>query len=172
MTGWLSVAGEYVVFWLLNCIWVFGTPWTVACQASLSSTISRSLLKFRSIELVMLSNHLILSRPLLLLLSVFPGIRVYFLMTLHISWPKYWNFSFSISPSNEYSGLISFRIYWFDLLNSPRNFQESSPAPQCESISSSTVSLLMVQLSHLYMIPRNTISLTIRAFVGKVMSAF
>ena len=118
----------------------------------------------------MLSNYLILSRPLLLLLSVFPSIRVFFLMTLHMSWPKYWNFSCSINPSNDYSGLISFRIYRFDLLNSPRDSQELSPAPQFESISSSTLSLLMVQLSHLYMITGNTIALTIRAFVGKVMS--
>ena len=91
-------------------------PWTVECQAPLSSTISHSLLKFRSTESVMLSNHLIFCRPLLLLPSVFPSIRVssYELAVL-IKWPKYWSFSFSTSPSNEYSGLISFRMNWLDL---------------------------------------------------------
>ena len=93
------------------------TPWTAACQASLSFTISQSLLKLLSIELVMPSNHLALCHPLLLLLSVFPGIKVFSNESaLHIRWPKNWNFSFSISPSNEYSGLISFRMDWLDLL--------------------------------------------------------
>ena len=93
------------------------TPWAVACQASLSLTISQSLPKFMSIELVMPSNHFILCCPLLLLPSVFPSIRVFSNESvLCIRWPKYWSFSFSIGPSNEYSGLISFRIDWFDLL--------------------------------------------------------
>jgi len=92
-------------------------PWTAACEASLSITNSQSLLKLMSIELVMSSNHLILCRPLLLLPSIFPSIRVFSNESaLHIWWPKYWSFSFSISPSNEYSGLISFRIDWLDLL--------------------------------------------------------
>ena len=92
------------------------TPWTAACQASLSFTISWSLLKLMSIELVMPSNHLIFCCPLLLLSSIFPSIRVFSSdLALHIRWPKYWSFSFSISPTNEYSGLISFRIDWFDL---------------------------------------------------------
>ena len=92
-------------------------PKTATCQASLSFTISRSLLKLMSIELVMPSNHLILCHPLLLLPSIFPSIRVYTNKSaLRIRWPKYWSFSYSISPSNEYSGLISFRIVWFDLL--------------------------------------------------------
>ncbi|KAB0340029.1 hypothetical protein FD755_024815, partial [Muntiacus reevesi] len=96
---------------------LFATPWTAACQASLSITNSWSLLKLMSIELVMPSNHLILCRPLLLLPSVFPSIRVFSEESvLHTRWPKYWSFSFSISPSNEYSGLISFRTDWFDLL--------------------------------------------------------
>ena len=96
---------------------LFSTPCTAACQASLSFTISRSLLKLMSIESVMPSNHLILCHPLLFWPSVFPSIRVFFSESgLHIMWPKYWRFSFSISPSNEYSGLISFRIGWFDLL--------------------------------------------------------
>ena len=93
------------------------TPWTVARQASLSITNSQTLLKLMSIELVMPSNHLILCRPLLLPPSIIPSIRVFSNESgLRIRWPKYWSFSFSISPSNEYSGLISFRIDWFDLL--------------------------------------------------------
>ena len=96
---------------------VFVTPWTAACQASLSFTISQSLLKLMSIELVMPSNHLILCHPLLLPPSIFPSIRVFSNESaLHIRWPKYRSFSFSISPSNECSGLISFRIDTFDLL--------------------------------------------------------
>ena len=95
---------------------LFMTPWTAAGQASLSITNSRSLLKFMSIESMMPSNHPILCRPLLLLPSIFPSIRVFSNESvLHIRWPKYWSFSFSISPANEYSGLIFFRIEWFDL---------------------------------------------------------
>ena len=93
------------------------TPWTAACQASLSITNSWSLLKLMSIELVMPSNHLILCHPLLLPPSIFPSIRVFSnVPVLRIRWPKYWSFSFSICPSNEYSGLISFRMDWLDLL--------------------------------------------------------
>ena len=100
------------------------TPWTAACQAPLSSTVSQSLLRFTSIELVMLSNHLILCHPLLLLLSIFPSIRVLSNESvLCITWPKYWHFSFSNSRSNEYSGLISFRFDWFNLLAIPRTLR-------------------------------------------------
>ena len=96
---------------------LFATPWTAAHKASLSFTISQSFPKFMSIKLVTPSNHLILCRPLLLLPSIFPSIRVFSNESvLHIRWPKYWSFSFSISPSSGYSGLISFRIDWFDLL--------------------------------------------------------
>ena len=106
-----------VVFHLLRRIYLFAAPWTAALQASLSFTISQSLLKLMSIESVMPSNHLILCHLLLLLPSIFPSIRVFSNESaLHIRWPKYWSFSFSISPSNEYSGLISFRMDWFDLL--------------------------------------------------------
>ena len=102
---------------LLSCVCLFATPWTAARQASLSITNSQSLLKLMSIELVMPSNHLILCRPLLLLLSIFPSIRVFSNeSTLHMRWPKCWSFSFNISLSNEYSGLISFRMDWLDLL--------------------------------------------------------
>ena len=101
----------------LSHVQLFATPWTAAFQASMSITNSKSLLKLMSIELVMPSNHLILCRPLLLPPSIFPSIRVFSNESvLHIRWPKYWSFSFSISPSNEHSGLISFRIYWFYLL--------------------------------------------------------
>ena len=103
--------------WSLSHVQLFGTPWTAACQASLSITNSRSFLKFMSSESVMLSNHLILYHPFLLLPSIFPSIRVFSNESvLRIRWPKYWSFSFSISPTNEYSGLISFRIDWSDLL--------------------------------------------------------
>ena len=98
-------------------VWLFATPWTTAHQASLSITNSWSLLKLMSVELVIPSNHLILSRPLLLLPSIFPSIRFFSNESvLCIRWPKYWSFNISISPSNEYSGLISFRMEWLDLL--------------------------------------------------------
>ena len=101
----------------LSCVWLFVTPWTAARQASLSFTISWSLLIFKSIESVMPSNHLNICCPILLLPSIFPSTRVFSNESaLHISWQKYWSFSFSISPSNEYSGLISFRFDQFDLL--------------------------------------------------------
>ena len=101
----------------LSCVHLFATSWTAACQASLSIANSQSLLKLMSITSVNPSNHLILCCPLLLPLSIFPSIRVFSSESvLHIRWPKYWSFSFSISPSNEYSGLISFRMDWLDLL--------------------------------------------------------
>ena len=101
----------------LSCVQFFGTPWTAARQASLSITNSQRLLKLMSIKPVMPSNHLILYLPLLLLPSIFPSIRVFSKeLALCIRWPKYWSFSFNISPSSEYSGLISFRMDWFDLL--------------------------------------------------------
>ena len=120
-------------------------PWTAGLQASLSITNSQSLFKLMSIESVIPSNHLILCCPLLLPPSIFPSIRVFsHESVLHIRWPKYWSFSFSISPSNEYSRLISFRMDYF-LLESPccpRDSQESSSAPQLESINSLVLSLL------------------------------
>ena len=101
----------------LSCVQLFEILWTAACQASLSITNSQSLLKLMSIESVMPSNHLILCHPLLLPPSIFPSIRVFSSESvLHMRWPKYWSFSFSISSSNEYSGLISFRMNWLDLL--------------------------------------------------------
>ena len=106
--------------WVAQCVWLFVTPWAAACQASLSITNSQSLPKLTSIESVMPCNHLILCHPLLLLPSIFPSIKVFSNESvLRIKWPKYWNFSFSISLSSEHSGLISFRIDWLDLLAVP-----------------------------------------------------
>ena len=126
----------------LSRVRLFVTPWTAICQASLSITNSRSILKLMSIKSVMLSSHLILCRPLLLPPSVFPSIRVFSNESvLRIRWPKDWSFSFSVSPSKEYSGLISFRMDWLDLL-AVQGTQESSPTPQFRSINSSALSFL------------------------------
>ena len=126
----------------LSRVQLLVTPWTAACQASLFITNSWSLLKLMPTELVMPSNHLILCDPLLLLSSVFPSIRVFSNESaLHIRWPKYWSLSFNISPSNEYSGLIFFRMDWLDL-HSLRDSPESSPAPQFKSFSPLVLSLL------------------------------
>ena len=145
------------------------TSWTAARQASLSITNSQSLLKLTSIKSVMPSNHLILCHPLLLLPSVFPSIMVFSSESvLHISWPKYW--SFSISPSNEYSGLISFRMDWLDLLAVQGTLKSLL---QHHSSKASTIwhsAFFMVQLSHPYMTTGKTIALTRQTFVGKVMS--
>ena len=125
----------------LSHIRLFVTPWTAACQTSLSITSSQSLLKLMSIESVIPSNHLICS-PLLLPPSIFPSIRVFSdASVLRIRWPKYWSFSFSISPSNEYSGLMSFRMDWPDLL-AVQGTLESSPTPQFKSINSLALSFL------------------------------
>ena len=122
-----------------------------------------------SIESVMPYNHLILCHPHLLLPSIFSRIRVFSIESvLHIRWPKYWSFSLSISPSNAYSGIISFRMDWLEFLCSPRDSQESSPTSQFKSINSSA--FFMVQLSHPYMITGKTIALTRWTFVGKMMS--
>ena len=135
----------------LSHVRLFVIPWTVARQASLSFTISQTLLKLISIESVMPSNYLILCCPLLLLPSIFPSIRVFSNgSVLHIRWPKYWSFSFSISPSNEYSGLISSRIDWFDLLAVQRTLKSL----QYHSSEASVLrhsAFFMVQLSHPYM---------------------
>ena len=118
----------------LSHVRLFATPWTAACQASLSITNSWSILKLMSIESVMPSNHLILCHPLLLLPSIFPSIRVFSNESaLHLRWPKYWSFSFNISPSNEYSGLITFRMDLLHLL-AVQGTQESSPRPQFKSM--------------------------------------
>ena len=119
----------------LSRIWLFATPWTAARQASLSFTVSQRLLKLMSIESVMPSNHLVLCYPLPFLPSVFPSIRVFSSESVfHIRGPSFWSFSFSISTSNEYSGLISFRVAWFDLL-AVQGTLKRSPAPQFEAVS-------------------------------------
>ena len=155
----------------LSRVRLFATPWTAVHQASLSITNSRNLLKLVSIELVMPSNHLILWCPLLLLPSVFPSIEVFSSESvLHVSWPKYWSFSFIISPSNEYSGLISFRMDWFDLhavqgtLKSLQQHHSSKASILWHS------AFFTVQLSHPYMTTGKTIALTIWTFVGRVIS--
>ena len=136
------------------------TPWTAACQASLSITNSQSLLwdEPKSIESVMPSNHLILCHPLLFLPSIFPSIRVFSNgSVLRITWPKYWNFSFSISPSNEYSGLISFRIDWLDLL-AVQGTLKSLLQHHSSKASILRSAFFMIQLSHPYVITGKTIS--------------
>ena len=153
--------GHFVVVQLLSHVQFLGTPWTAAYQASLSFTISLSLLTFMSIESVMLSNRLILCCPLLLLPSIFPSIRSFSNESaLHIKLPKYWSFCFSISPSNESSGFISFRIDWFDL-PAVQETQESSLAPQFKSINSwCSVFFFLVQFLHPYVTTGKTIAST------------
>ena len=145
-------------------------PWTAAWQDSLSITKSWSLLKLLSIKLVMPSNHLILYCPLLLLSSIFPSIRVFSSESaLCIRWPQYWSFSFNISPSNEYSGLISFRIDWFDLLAVQKSL-EPYPTPVFKSINSLVLNFSLWSNSFIHDYWKNH-SLTIQTFVGNV-SAF
>ena len=159
-----------VVVQLLTCVRLFVTRWVAASQATLSFAISQSLLKLMSIKSVMPSKHLILFCPLLLMPSISPSIRVFSNESaLRITWPKYWNFSFSVNPSNEYSGLISLRIDWFDLLAVQGTLK--SLLQHCSSKTSILwgSAYFMVQVSHLY-ITRKTIVLTIWTFVGKMMA--
>ena len=162
---------EFFVVQSLSCVQFFATPWTAACQAPLSITVSWSLLRFMFTESVMPSNHLILYRLLLLLPPVFPSIRVFSNESAHrIRWPKYWSFSFSISPSNEYSGLIFFRIDWFDLLAVQGTLKSLLQHHNSKASILWHSAFFMIQLSHLYMIIGKTIALTIWTFVGKVIS--
>ena len=158
-----------VVIQSLSCVGLLATPWSAAHQASLSFTIFQSLLKLTSTESVMPSNHLILCCPLLLP-SVFPSIKVLSSESVLIRWPTYWSFRFSISHSNEYSGLISFRIDWFDLLAVQGTLKSFL---QHHSLKASILwrsAFFTVQLSHLFMTTGKTIALTQWTFVGKVMS--
>ena len=156
------------------------TPWTVACQASLSITNSQSLLKLMSIESVMPSNHLILCQPLLLPLSIFLSIRVFSSESvLCIRWPNYWSFSFSISPSNEYSGpsneysgLIYLRMDWLDLLAVQGTLKSLLQHHSAKVSVLWHSAFFIVQHSHPYMTTGKTIALTRWTFVSKVMSAF
>ena len=155
---WRIKYNRIVTVQLLSHVWLFATPWTTARQAPLSSTISRSFLKFMSIELVMPSNHLILCHALLLLPSVFLSIRVFSNESaLRIWWPKYWSFSFSISSSNEYSGLISFRVDLFDLLAVQGTLKSLLQHHNWKALILWCSTFFMAQLS-------------ILNFVGKVMS--
>ena len=157
---------------LLSCVQLFATPWTAACQASLSITNSQSLLKLMSIEFVMPPNHLILSCPLLSP-SVFPSIRVFSNgSVLHITWPKDWSFSFSISPSNKYSGPISFRMDWLDLLAVQGTLKSLLQHHSSKASILWPSAFFIVQLSHPYKTTGKTIALTGWTFVGKVMSLF
>ena len=158
---------------LLSHVQLFATLWIAAHQASLSIINSRSSLKLMSIKSVMPSNHLILCHPRLLLPTILPSIRDFSNeSTLPMRWPKYWSFSFSISPSNEHPGLISFRMDWLDLLavqGTLKNLlQHHSSKPSILRHSA----FFTIQLSHPYMATGKTIALTRWAFVGKVMSAF
>ena len=154
----------FAVVQSLSCVQLFVNPWTASCQASLSITNSQSLLKLMSIKLVMPSNHLLLP-------SIFPSIRVFSNESaLHIWWPKYWSFSFSISPSNEYSGLISLRMDWFDLLAVQGTLKSLQQHHSSKASILQCSAFFMVQLSQPYMTTGETLVLTRWTFVGKVMS--
>ena len=155
----------------LSHVWLFVTPCTAAWQASLSITNSQSLLKLISIKQVMKFNHLILCRPLYLLPSVFPSIRVFSNESaFRIRLPKYWSFSFNISLSNEYSGLISFRIDWLDLFSVQETLKSLLQQHSSKASILRCSAFFIDQLSHPYMTTGKTIALTRWAFVGKVMS--
>ena len=156
---------------LLSRVWLYATPWTAAGQASLSITNSWNLLRLTSIESVMPSNHLILCHPLLLLPSIFTIIRVFSNeLALHIRWPKYWSFSFNISPSNEHPGLIPFRMDWLDLLAVQGTLKSLLQLHSSKASILRCSAFFIVQLSHPYMTTGKTIALTRRTFAGKVMS--
>ena len=156
---------------LLSHVRLFATPWTTACQASLSITNFQSLPKLMSIESVIPSNHLILCHPLLLLPAIFPNIRVFSNESvLRIRWPKYWSFSFNIGPSNEHPGLISFRMDWLDLLAVQGTLKSLLQHHSSKASILRCSAFFIVQLSHPYMTTGKTIALTRWNFVGKVMS--
>ena len=164
-------SGKFSSVQLLSRVQLFATPWTAAYQASLSITNSRSLPKPMSIVSVMPSNHLILCRPLLLLPSSFPSIRVFSNESaLHIRWPKYWSFSFNISPSNEHLGLISSRMDWLDLLAVQGTLKSLLQHHSSKASILWHSTFFIVQLSHPYMTTGKTIAVTRRTFVDKVMS--
>ena len=156
---------------LLSHVRLFVIPWTAIRQASMSITNFQSLLKLMSIDSVMPSNHLILCHPLLLLPSILPSIRVFSNESaLHIRWPKYWSFSFSISSSNEYSGLIPFRMDWFDLLAVQGTLKSLVQYHSSKASILQHSAFFMVQLSHPYMTTGKTVALIRWTFVSKVMS--
>ena len=153
---------------LLSRVQLFVTPWSAACQASLSITKSRSLLKLMYIESLMPSNHFILCHPLLLSPSIFPSIRVFSNESvLRIRWPKYWSFSFNTSPSNEHSGLISFRMGSLDLLAVQETLKRLLQHHRSKASVLRCSAFFIVQLLHLYLTTRKTVALTRWTFVGK-----
>ena len=157
----------------LSCVWLFETPWTTARQASLSITNSRSPPKPMSIESVMPSNRLILCRSLLLLPSTFPSFRVFpNESALRIRWPKYWNFSFNISPSNEHPGLMSFRMDWLDLLAVQGTLKSLLQHHNSKASILRCSVFFIVQLSHPYMTTGKIIALTRQTFVDKVVHTY
>ena len=164
-----AFSGQFSSVQSLSHVQLFATPRTVAHQASLSIANSRSLLKLMSIESVMPSNHLILCRHLLLLSSIFPSIRVFSNeLVLCTRWPKYWSFSFSISPSNEYSGLISFRMDWLDLLSVQGTLKSLLQHQSSKASILWCSAFFMVQLSHPYMTTGKTVTLTRGTFISLV----
>jgi len=160
-----------VQFSSVSHVWLFVTPWIAACQASLSISNSQSLLKLMSIESVMPSNHLILCHPLLLLPSIFPSIRVFSNESvLRIRCPKYWSFSFIVSPSNEYSGLISFRMDWVDLLPVQGTLKSLLQHHSSKASILQRSAFFIDQLSYPFLTTGKTMALTRWSFVGKLMS--
>ena len=154
--------GKFSSVQSLSRVQLFLTPWTATCQTSLTITNFQSSLKLMSMESVMPSNHLIFSPPLLLLPSIFPSIRIFSNESVFlIRWPKYWSFSFSISPFNEYSGLISFRMDWLDLLAVQRTLKSLLQHHSSKASILQCSAFFMVQLSHPYMTTRKTTTLTI-----------
>ena len=175
-SAWFPLVGwdrsvQFSSFWSLICVWLFATPWTAAPQASLSITNSQSSPRLMSIKSMMPSSHLILCHPLLLLPPIPPSIRVFSNeSTLCIRWPKYWSFSFSLSPSNEHTGLISFRMDWLNLLAVQGTVESLLQHHSSKASILQCSAFFTVQLSYPYMTTGKTIALTRRTFVGKAMS--
>ena len=168
---WRDQFTQFSSVQLLSRVQLFATPWTARCLASLPITNSQSLLKLMSMESVMPSNHLILCHPLLFPPSIFPSMRVFSNESvLHIRWPKNWHFSFSISSYNGYSGLISFRMDWLDLLAVQRTLKSLLQHHSSKASILSHSAFCIIQLSHPYMTTGKTIALTRQTFVGRVMS--
>ena len=168
----LNTENVFISIQSFSCVQLFATPWTAACQASLSITNSQSLLKFVSVESVTPSSHLILCHPHLLPPSIFPSIKVFSNESvLHIRWPKYWNFSFSISPSNEYSGLISFRIDWFHLFAVQGTLKSLLQHHSSKASILQCSGFFIVQFSYPYMSTRKTIALTRRCLMSQYLEA-
>ena len=168
----MEILNDFSSVQSLSRVRLFATPWTTASQASMSKTNSRSLPKLMSLELVMPSNHLILCHPRLLLLlpSTFPSIRVFSNESaLRIRWPKYWSFSFNISPTNEHPGLISFRMDWWDFLAVQGTLKSLLQHHSSKASSLRCSAFFIVQFSHPYMTTGKTLALTRRTFVGKMM---